>query len=48
MLETVFLSEKTKINNQVRIYKDEVQYLLCKGDNVVGVIKDGRVRTVSP
>lgn len=46
-LETVFLPVDIKINNQIRIYKDEVQYFLCKEGKITNLIKDGRIRKVT-
>lgn len=41
-LEKIFLSHDTKINEQVRIYNDDIQYYICKENKIKSVILDGR------
>lgn len=41
-LEKIFLSHNTKINEQVRIYNDDIQYYVCKEDMIKSVILDDR------
>ena len=41
-LEKIFLSHNTKINEQVRIYNDDIQYYICKEDMIKSVILDDR------
>ena len=41
-LEKIFLSHDTKINEQVRIYNDDIQYYVCKEDMIKSVILDDR------